>query len=64
MTRWFPALAVLLLASSVPALAADLALKRVVLSSGGVGYFEYEARGRRATRPWPSTCRSTRSTTC
>ena len=26
-----------------PAAAADLALKRVVLSSGGVGYFEYEA---------------------
>jgi hypothetical protein len=28
---------------AVPAEAADLALKRVMLSSGGVGYFEYEA---------------------
>ncbi len=35
-------LAVALLASS-PALAQELALKRVLLSSGGVGYFEYEA---------------------
>src|SRR5688572_22436534 len=28
---------------SVPALGQELALKRVMLSSGGVGYFEYEA---------------------
>ncbi|HTI81236.1 MAG TPA: hypothetical protein VL614_12375 [Acetobacteraceae bacterium] len=35
-------LALLLFASS-PAYAADLALKRVMLSSAGVGYFEYEA---------------------
>src|SRR4051794_16651665 len=30
-------------ATATPAIAATLALKRVVLSSGGVGYFEYEA---------------------
>ena len=49
----------LLSASAWPVEAADLALKRVVLSTGGVGYFEYEARGRgqrdagarRAARP-------------
>jgi hypothetical protein len=35
-------LAILLLAAT-PALAADLTLKRVMLSSAGVGYFEYEA---------------------
>jgi hypothetical protein len=35
-------LAFLLLAAT-PAFAADLALKRVMLSSAGVGYFEYEA---------------------
>src|SRR5579863_6012317 len=35
-------LAFLLLAAA-PAFAADLALKRVMLSSAGVGYFEYEA---------------------
>jgi hypothetical protein len=35
---------VLLLAAGVPAGAAELALKRVMLSSGGVGYFEYEAQ--------------------
>ncbi|HLY44229.1 MAG TPA: DUF4139 domain-containing protein [Stellaceae bacterium] len=29
---------------AVPAAAADLVLKRVVLSTGGVGYFEYEAQ--------------------
>lgn len=29
--------------AALPAEAADLALKRVVLSTGGVGYFEYEA---------------------
>ena len=34
---------VLLIAVGGPADAADLALKRVMLSSGGVGYFEYEA---------------------
>ena len=28
--------------AAIPAAAAPLALKRVVLSSGGVGYFEYE----------------------
>src|SRR5262245_12761756 len=31
------------LSAAGPALAQDLALKRVMLSSGGVGYFEYEA---------------------
>lgn len=37
--------AVALIAAFVhPAAAADLTLKRVLLSSGGVGYFEYEAR--------------------
>ena len=35
--------AALLLAASTAADAAELALKRVMLSSGGVGYFEYEA---------------------
>ena len=35
---------VLLLGLAGPVGAADLALKRVVLSTGGVGYFEYEAR--------------------
>src|SRR3954464_6362697 len=29
--------------AAMPAIAANPALKRVVLSSGGVGYFEYEA---------------------
>ena len=38
----FLLLAFLLLAAT-PAFAADLALKRVMLSSAGVGYFEYEA---------------------
>ena len=33
----------LLLLGAAPAFAADLALKRVMLSSAGVGYFEYEA---------------------
>lgn len=33
----------LLLAFALPAWASDLALKRVMLSSAGVGYFEYEA---------------------
>ena len=31
------------LLSAVPALGADLALKRVLLGTGGVGYFEYAA---------------------
>ena len=35
---------VLLVALAGPVEAADLALKRVVLSTGGVGYFEYEAK--------------------
>src|SRR5579862_2258381 len=30
--------------ATLPAAAADLVLKRVVLSTGGVGYFEYEAQ--------------------
>ena len=48
---------------AMPAFAAEpLALKRVLLSTGGVGYFEYEARSA-ATRRWTSPCRSTRSTT-
>ena len=34
---------VFLLGSVCPAFAADLALKRIMLSSAGVGYFEYEA---------------------
>ena len=33
----------LLLLGATPAFAADLALKRVMLSSAGVGYFEFEA---------------------
>lgn len=37
------AAAALLALASLPANAADLTLKRVMLSSGGVGYFEYEA---------------------
>ena len=41
MVRWWH-LAVLL-ALVVPANAADLSLQRVMLSSGGVGYFEYQA---------------------
>ena len=36
-------LTVLLLLTAPPAFAADLSLKRVMLSSAGVGYFEYEA---------------------
>lgn len=50
MTRWlarrrieWPLALVIILASAAPAAAADLVLKRVVLSNGGVGYFEYEA---------------------
>ncbi len=40
--RWWHAAAVFALVA--PANAADLSLKRIMLSSGGVGYFEYEAR--------------------
>src|SRR5258708_18404958 len=40
---WLAALAGMVLAAALPADAADLVLKRVVLSTGGVGYFEYEA---------------------
>src|SRR5271163_2348708 len=40
---WLAVLAGLVLLAPPPAAAADLALKRVVLSTGGVGYFEYEA---------------------
>ncbi|MEI6560303.1 MAG: DUF4139 domain-containing protein [Rhodospirillaceae bacterium] len=38
------ALALMLLAAPVLAAGPDLTLKRVLLSTGGVGYFEYEAR--------------------
>ncbi len=41
MRRWLIVALVSLFA--LPALAQDLALKRVMLSSGGLGYFEYEA---------------------
>ncbi len=41
MVRWWHAAAVFVLLG--PANAADLSLKRIMLSSGGVGYFEYEA---------------------
>src|SRR6266849_8717885 len=34
----------ILLCTALPAAAADLVLKRVVLSTGGVGYLEYEAQ--------------------
>ncbi len=40
---WLAALAGGVLLATSPADAADLVLKRVVLSTGGVGYFEYEA---------------------
>ena len=39
--RWLIVALVSLVA--LPAFAQDLALKRVMLSSGGLGYFEYEA---------------------
>jgi hypothetical protein len=45
-TRWHRRLALfagLVLLAQTPVDAAELALKRVVLSTGGVGYFEYEA---------------------
>ena len=41
MNRWW--LAAALLAVVRPVNAADLSLQRIMLSSGGVGYFEYEA---------------------
>jgi hypothetical protein len=41
MRRWLIVAVVSLIA--LPAFAQDLALKRVMLSSGGLGYFEYEA---------------------
>ena len=40
--RWFLAASVCATLSG-PAMAADLTLKRVILSSGGIGYFEYGA---------------------
>ncbi|HEV2336352.1 MAG TPA: DUF4139 domain-containing protein [Stellaceae bacterium] len=40
---WLAGLAAALCLAMLPAEAADLTLKRVVLSTGGVGYFEYEA---------------------
>jgi hypothetical protein len=41
MNRWWQAAAFFAVVG--PANAADLSLQRVMLSSGGVGYFEYEA---------------------
>jgi len=41
MVRWWHLAALLALVG--PANAADLSLQRIMLSSGGVGYFEYEA---------------------
>src|ERR1700737_5107842 len=41
MVRWWPAAVLLTVVG--PANAADLSLQRIMLSSGGVGYFEYEA---------------------
>src|SRR6266478_1798332 len=43
MNRLLSAVALVILATVGPARSADLSLQRVVLSSGGVGYFEYEA---------------------
>jgi len=40
---WLTALAGVVLLAAPPVNAAELVLKRVVLSTGGVGYFEYEA---------------------
>jgi hypothetical protein len=40
---WLAALAASVLLAAAPTHAADLVLRRVVLSTGGVGYFEYEA---------------------
>src|SRR5207302_7242458 len=36
--------ALIVLGAALPVAAADLSLKRVVLSTGGVGYLEYEAQ--------------------
>ncbi len=41
--RWALAVVGAAMVAATPAAAASLTLKRVVLSSGGVGYFEYEA---------------------
>src|SRR5438309_358794 len=41
MSRWWQAAAFFVVVG--PANAADLSLQRVMLSSGGVGYFEHEA---------------------
>ena len=41
MFRWWQAAAVFAVVG--PANAGDLSLQRIMLSSGGVGYFEYEA---------------------
>ena len=46
-----------------PRPAQDLALKRVMLSSGGLGYFEYEATVE-GDATLSSPYRSSRSTTC
>src|SRR5713101_4124176 len=43
MVRWWHLAA--LLAVVGPANGADLSLRRIMLSSGGVGYFQYEATG-------------------
>src|ERR1700730_14654314 len=43
MNRLLRAVALVFLATVGPARSADLSLQRVMLSSGGVGYFEYEA---------------------
>src|SRR5579863_4915521 len=43
LVRWLSALAGAIFIAASPGRAADLTLKRVVLSTGGVGYFEYEA---------------------
>jgi hypothetical protein len=40
---WLAAVAASIFLAALPADAAEFALKRVVLSTGGVGYFEYEA---------------------
>jgi hypothetical protein len=42
--HWHAAICAAALAAGGPAFAADLALKRVVLSTGGVGYFEFAAQ--------------------
>ena len=42
-TCWFAVVVGAILLAALPVEAAELTLKRVVLSTGGVGYFEYEA---------------------